>query len=476
MSEQKIQDFCAITNASTEVAERYLEVADGNVETAVTLFIESGGQSEMQTESQGDSSNSSPRMAAAQQPISDEELARQLEHEERQRRQQQQQQQIRAPIAPRHDILAGSNSIFQHGPSLWGGGDATPVRRSVFNQGDSSSGSPGPDFIRNLGQGSSGGNGFGGVVSSAKAKRLADLFRPPFDIMYSGGFEQARTTAREQNKWLIVNVQDATEFSCQILNRDLWSDPTVKDIIKESFVFLQYERENPEGKRYLTYYPIKKYPHIALIDARTGERVKVWETVVSANDLIMELTEFLEQQGGPDNAQSSATKKKAKVSKSVSDMSEEEQINAAIAASLDGKPDTETTTTEQTASPSSPLQPQEKEQSSQKEPQDEEEEEEATTETTSVLDSIQAVQRDETTDMANSTRIQLRMPDGKRIIRRFLKTDPVRYLFEFVKAEVPETQNQPFELVFNRKQLIESLDEPIEQAGLVNAAVNFVFT
>ena len=55
--------------------------------------------------------------------LSDEEIARQFEREERQRRQQQQQNEIRAPIAPRRDILAGNNSLFDQG-SLWGSGDS----------------------------------------------------------------------------------------------------------------------------------------------------------------------------------------------------------------------------------------------------------------------------------------------------------------------------------------------------------------
>jgi hypothetical protein len=37
----------------------------------------------------------------------------------------------------------------------------------------------------------------------------------------------------------MINVQDPTEFACQVMNRDLWSDSFVKDIIRESFIFLQ---------------------------------------------------------------------------------------------------------------------------------------------------------------------------------------------------------------------------------------------
>lgn len=125
---------------------------------------------------------------------------------------------------------------------------------------------------------------------------------------------------------MLVNIQDQTEFSCQVLNRDLWSDKIVKEIIRESFVFLQvreglgiwksclflttfkYDCESPEGKRYLTLYPIGNYPHIAIIDSRTGidglkitanmfltvftvpkgERVKTWEKVLSPTDFVMD--------------------------------------------------------------------------------------------------------------------------------------------------------------------------------------------
>ena len=50
---------------------------------------------------------------------------------------------------------------------------------------------------------------------------------------------QAREHGQSQCKWVIVNVQNVQEFSCQQLNRDVWSDSTVKSIVQESFVFWQ---------------------------------------------------------------------------------------------------------------------------------------------------------------------------------------------------------------------------------------------
>lgn len=144
-----------------------IQVADGNVETAVTLFLESGGQTSTTTSDTPLSrstatggANDSNRQGAG---VSDEELARQLERQERE------QSSVRAPIAPKHDILTGGGTMFDHG-SLWGGGEgnndthayndaiyssgllvgASATRHSIFNQGDSSSGSPGPDFLRHL--------------------------------------------------------------------------------------------------------------------------------------------------------------------------------------------------------------------------------------------------------------------------------------------------------------------------------------
>ncbi len=44
----------------------------------------------------------------------------------------------------------------------------------------------------------------------------------------------------------------------QVLNRDLWSNPGVKTIIREHFVFWQQYKEADEAERYMTFYKVKQ--------------------------------------------------------------------------------------------------------------------------------------------------------------------------------------------------------------------------
>ncbi|KAL9540332.1 hypothetical protein MBANPS3_009745 [Mucor bainieri] len=481
MSEQDILNFCEITGATPSDARNFLEIADNNVSQAIDLYLESGGGGGGAHQSVPAETSSSSRAASIHSDngnfMTDEEIARQM---------QEQEHEVRAPIAPKTDILAGGSASDLYSTPMWSRRDNVGVSRpSVFNQGDSATGSV-TDFLSRLqadvpNRSSSGSPSESlGSPASAKARRLADLFRPPFDIMFRGTFEEAREAAKEKNRWLMINVQDPTEFSCQVLNRDLWSDTIVKDIVKESFIFLQYNNDSPEGARYNNLYSVSAYPHLAIVDARTGERIKVWEKALSPTDFMMDVTEFMEQ-NSPDSP-AAAVPKRPKKAKNVSDMSEEEQLNAAIAASLDAPSDDATSAypdvSEMDIEPKQSTK--DKGKSSERmvvDPVDDDEKKDNSEEELkagSAFDGIRAVKRDETTDVANSTRIQLRMGDGSRIIRRFLKTDPVQHIFEFVKAEVPDASNQQFELVFNRTQLIDVLDQTIEEAGLSNAAVNCV--
>jgi UBX domain-containing protein 7 len=69
---------------------------------------------------------------------------------------------------------------------------------------------------------------------------LADMFAAPKHLMYNdGGFEGARTMAKDSKRWLLVNIQRDSEFSCHALNRDVWRDELVENLIREGFIFWQ---------------------------------------------------------------------------------------------------------------------------------------------------------------------------------------------------------------------------------------------
>lgn len=111
--------------------------------------------------------------------------------------------------------------------------------------------------------------------NSVASRRLADLFRPPHGIMYTGSFEMARRHARELNRWLLVTIHAPTDFASQAMNRDIWNSDLLQSFIKENFVFVQMIIGGADASRYENFYPYDGlYPHVALIDPRTGERVE----------------------------------------------------------------------------------------------------------------------------------------------------------------------------------------------------------
>ena len=85
----------------------------------------------------------------------------------------------------------------------------------------------------------------GGAASRKGKKRaLEELFKPPIDIIFKGDLQTARDSAISAKKWLLVNIQDAGEFQCQVLNRDVWSNEAVKTILREHFIFWQVSTKN----------------------------------------------------------------------------------------------------------------------------------------------------------------------------------------------------------------------------------------
>jgi hypothetical protein len=143
---------------------------------------------------------------------------------------------------------------------------------------------------------------------------LDDLFAPPTNLMFQGGFQGARAVAKDAKRWLLVNIQQDASFASHALNRDVWRNDLVENLVREGFILFQTVRRKsdlddyfarvqcrmlttillqfdttPEGRTYCERYQVHMFPHIAIIDARTGRllwRKEGWtmESPFSAED------------------------------------------------------------------------------------------------------------------------------------------------------------------------------------------------
>jgi hypothetical protein len=317
----------------------------------------------------------------------------------------------------------------------------------------------------------------GASARTAHATKLADLFRPPVEIISHLPFDHARDEAKESEKWMLVNIQDESVFASQVLNRDIWRAAEVQQTIRENFVFLQMNRNGRDGRDYVRLYMPHAvasgtdgdlFPHIAIIDPRTGEQVKVWkEMPESPIEFVHALHEFLERYSLSLDAKN-PVQRKTKPKIDVGRMTEEEMLQLALQHSLggggDGTPqaqDPDEFTRNEDLMEFEETVPEPKGKEVEKSP-------------------FQKIAGDnhhqEPPPGPEVTRIQFKLHDGSRVVRKFLLKDRVERLFEYVKADLlPEKDaqkddggkaNREFDLVSLGKRLIDVLDQTVEEAGL----------
>ncbi|PNS20519.1 hypothetical protein CAC42_5969 [Sphaceloma murrayae] len=502
-----VAQFASITGATPERAQQYLTLSDDNLEQAIQLFFETGGADmgaslpeatpaqpprpgpgyrnnadgsvTIESDEDEDMGNTSRPAQPALDYEDDEAMARRLQEEDYGARGPSDgMEDVRAPMARTTETLVGPDAD-------WGGPDdmraavaeqmAARSRRNrpgIFNQQHTSVwDDENPDIARrNLARATGGAS-----EASSKSTLLAELFRPPVDLICPLSWEDAREDGKEQEKWILVNIQDPSIFDCQVLNRDIWKNTSIKDTVKENFIFMQYTKDDPRGSQYINYYFQARdnedaYPHIAIVDPRTGEQVKVWSgaPVPKPSDFLMDLHEFLDRYSLKAFAKNPvATRKPEKKTKDVATMSEEEMLEMALQNSLQNgggpshkveDPD-ELTRSAKGKEPVPPL-----DDGIRINGKSEEE-----------LSPFERIPSDrvheEPTDPASSTRIQFRWSGG-RVVRRFALSDNVQRLYEWLKASpLDDRSDVEFELIAMGKNLIESLEQTVEQAGLKNGTI-----
>ncbi|KAF7929363.1 uncharacterized protein EAE98_005281 [Botrytis deweyae] len=405
---------------------------------------------------------------------------------------------VRAPIARTTETLVG-------GPGGWDGDDALQSEvleqmrlraqrqtRAAAGGGSARTGIPGGRVAPSIWdqENEDTARAVSGAEGTSKSARLAELFRPPFDLMYKLPWDSARDEGKENGKWILVNIQDNSIFDCQSLNRDIWKDPGVRDVVKENFIFMQYSKDDPRGSQYIQYYFPQKdseaaYPHIAIVDPRTGEQVKVWSgpPVPKPAEFLMQLVEFLDRYSLDLSKKNPVARRKQEKTSTVdvNKLTEEEMLNLAMQNSLANngttgpKADDPDDLTKSFGDVSKGKGKETSEESSEiAEPSQNDSNSGAEVSPFSQIASDRPHTEPEG-PLSQSTRIQFRHANG-RVVHRFRLDDTVRRIYEWLKSDPLEGKaGVPFELRSAGKDLIDSLDETVKAAGLNNGTVMVEF-
>lgn len=204
-----VSQFMAFTGCSDgERAQHYLEMSGMNVETAVGLFMEH----------QGNSSNSGAGLGAGLAAAA----APQIRAPD-QTRTMRLMDDVMAPVARYTDMIDDHDmamNAFAH----------VDARAQVNAAASAAADSHADDEEKEQED----------AKSEEVTGSLSDMFAPPTHLMHrGGGFQGARSVARDARRWLLVNIQRDSEFSCHALNRDVWRDELVENLVREGFILWQ---------------------------------------------------------------------------------------------------------------------------------------------------------------------------------------------------------------------------------------------
>lgn len=331
--DEAMSQFCGVTGASEEIAQSLLEACNWNLDMAISMHLDTTSEDQAARSNATASTGGLPGPSRPRFNIhndnnsssSADPLNVDANGSNSRWRQSppmsQPDDEIRPPIAPIRQVLINSPISYVPDQRRYNtrGASAGPYdafrdfeaearwQEQAFQRsgepgsvgiGGASGGASGSDIDQQFGGLNSGASGNG---ASSRATTIEDLFRPPLDLMFRGDFVSARDKSTAENKWLLVNIQNGREFPCQTLNRDVWSDQIVKDIVKEHFIFWQVYHDTHEGGKFVQFYRVGSQPYVSIIDPRTGESMKTWTaSTLDKTTFCDSIIEFLTDHPTPD--------------------------------------------------------------------------------------------------------------------------------------------------------------------------------
>ncbi|CAA7028042.1 unnamed protein product [Microthlaspi erraticum] len=330
--------------------------------------------------------------------------------------------------------------------------------------------------------------------------RLSSLYRPPYNILFDGWFEDAKTFSTQENKWLMVNLQSRTEFASLTLNRDVWSNDAVSQAVESSFVLWQVYDDTVEGQKISTFYKLESAapPLVLLLDPITGQKMRMWSGEIEAQGLLEDLVKFMES--GPHEHIASLSRHRGPETKvtysssnqvpppSWGDEFEEEDSSSSrnmdqVSAPSWGEEFEEegnsssSNHTGQVVAPSwgEEFEKEETCVSSNNTDGESEEVKEEEEETCCLFPELTEEPMGDC-DRNLVCNLCVRFPDGRRKQRKFLKTEPIQLLWSFCYSQMEVSERKAFKLVQAIPRASKTLDyevnDPFEQSGLANSMIS----
>ncbi|CAH0484537.1 unnamed protein product [Peronospora farinosa] len=447
-SQEALASFMNITGADSGSALQFLELTNWQLDEAVNLYMESGGQSASMAFAAPHQAAPSPSatFSPPSAPISDMDAATAAAIAAAYG---EDENAVRAPDPSKRQRLVGAEMNLlrpmRHVRDQNRDFAAESIAALTGSSISTAFGDPGAVAFGEATNSSHNADG------AERTRDLSTLFQPPTAIMFQGTYADARTHAKNEGKWLMVNIQDEIVFASHMLNRDTWSDDVVQNLVASGFVFWQNYWASDHGKKFCSLYQIDRdsLPTVVVIHPRTGEIRQRWTGFLEPQDMTEKLSDFCCMQ----TLNVPPSEEKKEVDTNIMDASEDDQLAAAIAASMQGNNgDSDEGEMKQTA-----------------DALDHEKKHEEET----IQEPVVALTPEPDAGSPNVTRVQIRVPDGSRLTRRFLKTDPLAMVWSFVKNKVPEARGRAFELrtAFPLSAVAYNDTLSIEEGKLENASL-----
>ncbi|KAL4578801.1 hypothetical protein LXL04_014932 [Taraxacum kok-saghyz] len=131
---------------------------------------------------------------------------------------------------------------------------------------------------------------------------LASLMLTSAELVFPKASDKgpiAKESAKNQDRWLLVNLQSTREFSSHMLNRDTWANEAVSHTIMSNFIFWQVCDDTEDGSKIKTYYKLDSVPVTLVIDPVTGQKMRLWRGMIEPENLLEDLLQFMD--GSPKN-------------------------------------------------------------------------------------------------------------------------------------------------------------------------------